>query len=266
MPSPGGSISTGHGHAVRPLEHLSPAALRDCRPSAESTPERQHFCSSLLWGGSLFFSLPCHPEAGALWPASFSRPGDPYRAILERLHAEGLKQSVWFFLPSVRSSCPPCSWRCKRSHLVVLSRQCSQPMSSPNGQPRVAHAIPLMDELIPLFQGGGVVWPRCSRNPVVCHMPIPAHRPRLLCGDGDPAAGRDRPGLSAHGGVSLGSTAGRPHPGALHGDDLVVHEGPLENGVGLTFYTGRQVHVVNGRRGDLHFGSRFPEAQGVFVE
>jgi len=50
----------------------------------------------------------------------------------------------------------------------------------------------------------------------------------------------------------------------LHGDDLVVHEGPLENGAGLTFYTGRQVYVVDGQRGDLHFGSRFPEAQGLF--
>jgi hypothetical protein len=50
----------------------------------------------------------------------------------------------------------------------------------------------------------------------------------------------------------------------LDSDDLVVHEGPLENGAGLTFYTGRQVHVVDGQRGDLHFGSRFPEAQGLF--
>jgi hypothetical protein len=39
----------------------------------------------------------------------------------------------------------------------------------------------------------------------------------------------------------------------------------LENGAGLTFYTGRQVHVVDGQRGDLHFGSRFPEATGLFL-
>jgi hypothetical protein len=50
----------------------------------------------------------------------------------------------------------------------------------------------------------------------------------------------------------------------LHGDDLLVHEGPLENSAGLTFYTGKQVHVVDGQRGDLHFGSRFPEASGLF--
>ncbi len=46
----------------------------------------------------------------------------------------------------------------------------------------------------------------------------------------------------------------------LDPDDMLMHEGPLENSAGLTFYTGKQVHVVDGRRGDLHFGSRFPEA------
>jgi hypothetical protein len=50
----------------------------------------------------------------------------------------------------------------------------------------------------------------------------------------------------------------------LHSADLLVHEGPLENSAGLAFYTGRQVHVLDGRRGDLHFGSRFPEAAGLF--
>jgi hypothetical protein len=53
--------------------------------------------------------------------------------------------------------------------------------------------------------------------------------------------------------------------GRLEPDALLVHEGPLENSAGLTFYTGRQVHVVDGRRGDLHFGSRFPEATGLFL-
>jgi hypothetical protein len=48
--------------------------------------------------------------------------------------------------------------------------------------------------------------------------------------------------------------------------DLLIHEGPLENSAGLTFYTGRQVHVVDGRRGDLHFGSHFPEADGLFLD
>jgi hypothetical protein len=45
----------------------------------------------------------------------------------------------------------------------------------------------------------------------------------------------------------------------------LVHEGPLENSAGLPFYTGQQVLIVDGRRGDLDFGSRFPEAAGMFL-
>ena len=48
--------------------------------------------------------------------------------------------------------------------------------------------------------------------------------------------------------------------------DLVIHEGPLENSAGLTFYTGRQIHVVDGRRGGLHFGSCFPDTAGLFLD
>jgi hypothetical protein len=48
--------------------------------------------------------------------------------------------------------------------------------------------------------------------------------------------------------------------------DLVIHEGPLVNSAGSTFYTGRQIHVVDGRRGGLHFGSRFPDAAGLFLD
>jgi hypothetical protein len=54
-----------------------------------------------------------------------------------------------------------------------------------------------------------------------------------------------------------------PH---LSPEALVIHEGPLENSAGLTYYTGRQIYVVDGRRGDLDFGSRFPEAHGLFLD
>lgn len=48
-------------------------------------------------------------------------------------------------------------------------------------------------------------------------------------------------------------------------DDLLIHEGPLENSAGLPFYTKRQILIVDGQRGDLDFGSRFPEAEGLFL-
>lgn len=48
--------------------------------------------------------------------------------------------------------------------------------------------------------------------------------------------------------------------------DLIVHEGSLEYSGSLPFYTGRQIHVLNGKRGDLEFGSRYSEGQGLFLD
>jgi 4-amino-4-deoxy-L-arabinose transferase-like glycosyltransferase len=48
--------------------------------------------------------------------------------------------------------------------------------------------------------------------------------------------------------------------------DLVVHEGMLEYSAALPLYAERQIAVVDGRRGDLEFASRLPEAEGVFFD
>ncbi len=47
-------------------------------------------------------------------------------------------------------------------------------------------------------------------------------------------------------------------------EDVILYEGYLENAGGLPFYTGRQIHLLGPQRGDLAFGSRFPEARGLF--
>ncbi len=46
--------------------------------------------------------------------------------------------------------------------------------------------------------------------------------------------------------------------------DVLLYEGYLENAAGLPYYTGRQIHLLGAARGDLAFGSRFPEALGLF--
>jgi hypothetical protein len=51
-----------------------------------------------------------------------------------------------------------------------------------------------------------------------------------------------------------------------HQSEPIVHQGSLEYSASLPFYTGRQIHVLNGRRGDLEFGSRYPEGQGLFLD
>ncbi len=48
--------------------------------------------------------------------------------------------------------------------------------------------------------------------------------------------------------------------------DVVLYEGYLENAGGLPYYTGRQIHILGPPRGDLAFGSRYPEAKGLFHE
>jgi 4-amino-4-deoxy-L-arabinose transferase-like glycosyltransferase len=48
-------------------------------------------------------------------------------------------------------------------------------------------------------------------------------------------------------------------------DDTLVHERGMEKGGGLLFYTGRRSLVLNGRRGDLDFGSRLPGFRQAFI-
>ncbi len=49
-----------------------------------------------------------------------------------------------------------------------------------------------------------------------------------------------------------------------HPQDLIVHEGPLENSAGLVLYLGRAVKVVDGRQSSLAFGATFREGRDVF--
>jgi len=48
--------------------------------------------------------------------------------------------------------------------------------------------------------------------------------------------------------------------------DRIVHEGSLDYSAGLPFYTGHQVSILNGTRGALEFGSRYHEAQHLFLD
>ena len=49
-------------------------------------------------------------------------------------------------------------------------------------------------------------------------------------------------------------------------DDLIVHEGPLENSGALEWYSGRRAVIVDGRRSVLAFGALRPEARDAFWE
>ncbi|MBI4526094.1 MAG: glycosyltransferase family 39 protein [Deltaproteobacteria bacterium] len=48
--------------------------------------------------------------------------------------------------------------------------------------------------------------------------------------------------------------------------DPIVHDGPLEYSGGLPYYTGQRIFVLDGRRGDLEFGSRYQETRHLFLD
>lgn len=52
----------------------------------------------------------------------------------------------------------------------------------------------------------------------------------------------------------------------LKPEDKIVYEGDLSYAGGIPFYTERQVYVLNGRQGDLEFGSYYPEAKHLFLD
>lgn len=49
-------------------------------------------------------------------------------------------------------------------------------------------------------------------------------------------------------------------------EDVVIHEGALENSASLLLVTGRSVKIVDGRESNLAFGATFPEAREIFWE
>lgn len=48
--------------------------------------------------------------------------------------------------------------------------------------------------------------------------------------------------------------------------DIIVINGEYEGGSTLNFYTGAQVHMLNGRSADLWYGSFFPDAPSLFED
>jgi hypothetical protein len=51
----------------------------------------------------------------------------------------------------------------------------------------------------------------------------------------------------------------QPHP-----DDLIIIDGELTAGSSLIFYTGQQLHLINGRVNGLWYGSFWPDAPRIF--
>lgn len=76
--------------------------------------------------------------------------------------------------------------------------------------------------------------------------------------------------------IQTGIVIFEPHRSIIYLADVIRHEfrpsdqliieGPYENFASANFYTGQRARVLHGLFGDLEFGSRYPEAQGTFLE
>jgi hypothetical protein len=96
------------------------------------------------------------------------------------------------------------------------------------------------------------------------------HKGHLYAANLAIAAGMTITLLAAHTGLSrfnptLGSKdLARSISAVLQPGDLIVLDGELTTGSTILFYTGHQVHLVNGRVNGLWYGSFWPDAPHVF--
>jgi hypothetical protein len=179
------------------------------------------------------------------------------------------KPSLWFCIPLVTLGIPSLLLGTRAVSLdraieLSFSTDVYSRMVQEQGE---SFSLPLLRQLIPLFQGSGIALflgglatlllalRRAPRTAFGCF----AITSILVLG----LVGKTLAVVSEYRSVKPLAALILQR---LSPDDLVLHDGSLENSAGLPFYTGRQIHVVNGRRGDLDFGSRFPEAEGVFLE
>jgi Dolichyl-phosphate-mannose-protein mannosyltransferase len=247
-----------------------PAALRESVGKLRgAAPEGRSLLYLLLWGGLIVFFFALSP----LKLEHYGLPAFPALAVLVGKywgdHLQAVQRpSTWLLIPLIALTLPSLLLATQAVPLdnfveAMFSTDVYSRMVQAQGQ---SYAMPLVDELLPLFQGGGIVL-FCG---AVATLVLALRR-----------KGRLAFGCFALMAVLLLGLVGRMQLLAseyrsvkpltarilerLGPTDLLIHEGPLENSAGLTFYTGRQIHVVDGRHGDLHFGSRFPEAQGLFL-
>ena len=99
---------------------------------------------------------------------------------------------------------------------------------------------------------GGGAWARPNVAAFVVLAPMLALLPLIAGALGLVSGHRAAEGV----GLELVRRAGR--------EDLIVHEGPLENSGALEWYSGRRAVIVEGQKSVLAFGARRPEARDVF--
>ena len=254
-----------------PWSLFLPAALRDSAADLRALTARgKAVLFALLWAGLIVFFFALSP----LKLEHYGLPAFPALALLVGHFWDGLLQresrpSLWFCIPLVALSIPSLllgigAFSLDHAIEVSFSTDVYARMVHEQGE---SFSSPLLQQLIPLFQGSGIV---LFLGGVTTLLLMLCRAPRIAFGCFAITTilvlgfvGKMLAVVSEYRSVKPLAALILHRIGP---DDLVFHEGPLENSAGLAFYTARPIHVVNGRRGDLEFGSRFPEAEGLFWE
>jgi 4-amino-4-deoxy-L-arabinose transferase-like glycosyltransferase len=224
-----------------------------------------------------YYALPAFPAAALVAavlicrasdqsPAGMASPGPSGRAS-----RGALRQWVWISLIGGILYTLTVAWVWRAGHLTPTNIIRGLSFWSTNYRIVLEQGLPLPPvsegPYVAVLLGGGALWTAGFGAAVWC-----------LSRKGVPAA------TAAIGGVGVGlcllasavlNEVGPHHSlkplaerlGALlRPDDVLIHERGLEKGGGLLFYTHRQVLVLNGRRGDLEFGSNLPGSSRWFID
>jgi 4-amino-4-deoxy-L-arabinose transferase-like glycosyltransferase len=264
-----------------PWSAFLPVALRRYWPTGGAGREERGFLFVLLWAASVigffaltpsrleYYSMPAFPAlalcVGRLWGAEMAPRSDS--ALVS-----GLSYSC-FGLLTIAVGLLPASWLFPRLENISLynmftamdaySRDIQYGILS-NAE---VYTAPSYEELVPLLRwatlillvgiaGATFAWLR-RRPGLTLACLVASMLPTLTF-------------------VQIGIVAFEPHRSIVRLADVIRHEfrpgdqliieGPYENFASANFYTGQRARVLHGRFGDLEFGSRYPEAQGTFLE
>jgi 4-amino-4-deoxy-L-arabinose transferase-like glycosyltransferase len=265
-----------------PWSAFLPVALRRAWHRVRTgRPEERGLLFVLLWAASVivffaltpsrleYYSLPAFPAlallVGRLWGAEMaSRP--------DRILGNGLSYGC-FGLLAVALGLLPTPWLFPRLENVSLynmftamdaySRDIQYGILS-NAD---AYTVPSYEELVPLLRWATLIFFLGVATATAFWL---RRRPgwTLAC-----LVASMVPTLSL---VQTGIKLFEPHRSIVRltevitrdfqpGDQIII-EGPYENFASVNFYTGQGSRILHGLFGDLEFGSRYPEAQGTFLE
>jgi 4-amino-4-deoxy-L-arabinose transferase-like glycosyltransferase len=265
-----------------PWSLFLPVALRRYWPGAKAASrEARGFLFILLWAGAVigffaltpsrleYYSMPAFPAlalcVGRLWGAEVSARDD--RAL-----ARGVSYSC-FGLLTLAAGMFPASWLFPRlENISVYNMFTAMDAYSRDIQYRIlsnaeVYTVPSFDEMVPLLRWATLILLGGIGAATFARL---RHRPGLALAC---LVATMLPTLNV---IQTGIVLFEPHRSVVSlaevirsefrpGDQLII-DGPYENFASADFYTGQRARVLDGHFGDLAFGSRYPEARGVYLE